>query len=312
MNDGQPLTRQQIIDHWPSLCTQLPLICGINTYNNELTIYACLEQAIKNFHQVIIFDDGSTDNTFRYINKFIEDKNPNNLVVLSVDHIDPWPDQKIVKDHGPGEGILMKKTHAKSKAKSFQIIKQNFPSSIYVSLESDVICHDNITQRIYERISKWSDPFTDCEFFNVVMTIDKDWVRAVTESEETPTTPPGLTQRKIYDHPGDWTLSCHASFGDLTIGPDPIYPYGACLLPWLQKNQCGKKGQDDSPPFGFHMYMYNNNTLESSCEGTIVYKIDDLNDRDVQFNVLKTSWFPKVLKLDKNKKRFVEYEECVL
>ena len=31
---------------------------------------------------------------------------------MSVDHIDPWPDQIIKKDHGPGEGILMKKTHA--------------------------------------------------------------------------------------------------------------------------------------------------------------------------------------------------------
>ena len=308
------LTRQQVIDNWKELCTQVPLICGINTFNNELTIYACLEQAVKNFHKEIVFDDGSTDNTFRYINKFIEDKNPNNLMVLSVDHIDPWPDQVIEKDHGPGVGTVMKKnkTHAKSKAKAYEIIKANFPTAIYVSLESDVICHNDITGRIYERISRWEDPFTDCEFFNVVMTIDKEWVRAVTDSEEFPVTPVGIRQRRIYDHPGDWTLSCHATFGDLTIGPDPSFPYGACLLPWLEKNQCGKKGQDNEPPFGFHMYSYNNNSHEANLSESLVYEIKDLKDPSVQFHVLQDVWFPKVFKLDENRKRYIAEETCLI
>lgn len=308
------LTRQQVIDNWPTLCTQVPLICGINTFNNELTIYACLQQAVKNFHKVIIFDDGSTDNTLRYINKFIEDHRPNNLMILSVDHIDPWPDQVIEKDHGPGVGTVMKKnkTHAKSKAKSFEIVKRNFPTAIYVSLESDVICNDGITQRIYERISKWDDPFTDCEFFNVLMTIDTEWLRAVTVSEEEPVTPPGTQQRKIYDHPGDWTLSCQATFGDLTIGPDPSFPYGACILPWLEKNQCGKKGQDTDPPFGFHMYSYNNNSLDADLTNSLIYKITETHDPYIQHHVLKNVWFPKVFKLDESRKRYIESEECVL
>lgn len=300
------MTEDEIKKNWSNICKQIPLVCGINSYNNELTIYACLKQAVKNFHKVIVFDDGSTDNTFKYIDKFIEDFSPKNLTIMSVDHIDPWPDQIIKKDHGPGQGTLMKKTHAKSKRKSHDIIKTNFPNSFYVSLEADVICFDNITSRIYERISKWDDPLNDVEFFNVIMTIDKDNFRAVTNSEEKWITPKGIKQRGPCDHPGDWTLACFWNIGNISIGPDPSFPYGACTYPWNEKTQLYKKGKDVDNPFGFHMLSYNNSSLDISYKDKLTYKANDLNDNFIDYNTLKEAWFPKVLKLDINKKRYIE------
>ncbi len=306
------ITEEQLKANWRELCTRFPLVCGINTYNNELTIYACLQQAVKNFHQVIIFDDGSTDKTFTYIDKFIEDYNPNNLIVMSVDSVDPWPDQVIEKDHGPGKGVLMKKTHAKSKQKAHNVIKQNFPNAFYVSLEADVICFDNITQRIYERISLWDDPLRDVEFFNVVMTIDRENFRAVTASEDDWITPKGIKQRAPCDHPGDWTLACFWNAGPTHIGPDPGFPYGACTFPWSQKVQSQKKGQDTDNPFGFHMLSYNNNCLNANYSDSLTYTAEQLDDNFIDYNTLRNVWFPKELRLDKNKKRYVERDLCDL
>jgi glycosyltransferase involved in cell wall biosynthesis len=300
------ITEQQLKDQWSSLCRNFPLVCGVNTYNNELTIYACLQQAIKNFHQVIVFDDGSTDRTFYYIDKFIEDYNPQNLIVMSVDHIDPWPDQKIEKDHGPGKGVLMKKTHAKSKVKAHNIIKQNFPNAFYVSLESDVICNDSITSRIYDRISRWDDPLRDVEFFNVMMTIDREYFRAISASEEKWVPLPGIQQRGPCDHPGDWTLACFWNGGVTNIQPDPSFPYGACTFPWSMKNQTKKKGQDTDDPYGFHMYNYNNKCLDADTSKSLKFTYKELDDPFIDINALKNVWFPKELKLDKEGKRYVE------
>lgn len=300
------MTEDEIKKNWPNICRKIPLVCGINSYNNELTIYACLRQAVKNFHEVIVFDDGSTDKTFKYIDKFIEDFSPKNLKIMSVDHIDPWPDQIIKKDHGPGEGILMKKTHAKSKRKSHEIIKSNYPNSFYVSLEADVICFDGITSRIYERISKWDDPLNDVEFFNVIMTIDQDNFRAVTSSEDNWVTPSGIKQRGPCDHPGDWTLACFWNAGNTYISPDPSFPYGACSFPWSEKVQNYKKGKDVDNPYGFHMLSYNNSSLDVDYKDKLTYTRQELNDNFIDYNTLRSSWFPKTLKLDENKKRYVE------
>mgnify|MGYP001283375396 CR=1 FL=1 len=61
------VTREHVQNNWGEFYNRFPLVCGINTYNNELTIYACLQQAVKNFHVVMVFDDGSTDNTIEML-----------------------------------------------------------------------------------------------------------------------------------------------------------------------------------------------------------------------------------------------------
>lgn len=299
-----------MLDNWKTKAKSIDCICGINTFNNELTIYACCQQAVKNFgsNNVFVFDDGSTDKTLEYIENFNKENNCN-IQVLSVGSFDPWPDQKVERDHGPEKGMLIEtgKTHAKSKFKSWYAVKSNFPDAIYFSLEADVILVDNALERARERISLWDDPSMDCEFFNVVFTIDSDYVRPMCSTEDSlDDRLEGITQRKVYDQPGDWTFACFWTGGKLQIGPDPVWPYGACLFPWTQKNQCQRKGQDTDIPYGFHLYNYNNKSLDGDYSNSLILKITDLDDNDVDWSILKSTWYPKVLKLDKDLKRYVE------
>ena len=110
-----------MIENWKNKSKNIHCVCGINTFNNELTIYACLQQAIKNFgpENTYIFDDGSSDRTLEIIEKF-NNKHDTRIQVLHVGEADPWPNQKVPRDHGPGKGTLIEtgKTHAKSKFKS--------------------------------------------------------------------------------------------------------------------------------------------------------------------------------------------------
>lgn len=297
-------------EDWKLKAESIQCICAINTFNNELTIYACLEQAVKNFgyQNVFIFDDGSTDKTIEHIMLFNGEHNVD-VQVLNMGEWDPWPDQKIERDHGPDKGKIIEtgKTHAKSKFKSWHVTKQNFPDSIYFSLEADVILTDDALERAKQRISMWTNPLMDCEFFNVVFTIDSDYVRPMCSTEDSlEDRLPGIQQRKIYDQPGDWTFACFWTAGNLQIGPDPNWPYGACLFPWTRKNQCEKKGQDTDRPYGFHLFNYNNNALEDDYNGKLVLRIDELFDDEVPWEILKNVWFPKVLKVNQDLKRYVE------
>jgi len=296
-----------MIDNWQKKCYEIPLVCAINTFNNELTIYACLQQAHGQFDKIIVVDDGSKDRTIAFIRKFCKDFNVD-IPVIDVSSWDPWPDQKIERDHGKDKGKIIEsgKTHAKSKFKSWAIVKKNFPNSIYVSLEADVILCNSIRERMYKRISKWDDPLSDCEFFNVVFTIDSDYVRPVCASEtDIDKKLEGIKQRKIYDQPGDWTFACFYTGGNLKVGPDPVWPYGACLFPWSQKNQCEKKGQDVDIPYGFHLYNYNNKSTDSDFSKSLILAIKDIDDKDVDWLILKKVWFPKIFFIDKNNKRSI-------
>tara|TARA_R110001592_G_scaffold188358_4_gene433534 strand:+ start:8629 stop:10224 length:1596 start_codon:yes stop_codon:yes gene_type:complete len=296
-----------MINVWKARAEDIPCVCSINTFNNELTIYACLQQAVKNFgpSYTYVFDDGSTDKTIEYIQKFNNDHNVN-IQILPVGDWDPWPDQKVPRDHGPGKGTLIEagKTHAKSKFKSWWITKSNFPDAIYFSLEADVILADDALVRARKRIAEWKDPAKECEFFNVVFTIDSDYVRPMCTSEDSlDDRLEGITQRKVYDQPGDWTFACLWTGGDILIGPDPIWPYGACTLPWDEKIQAEKKGQDVDIPYGFHLYNYNNNNLTNNFQNRLILKMEDLDDDEVDWSILKRVWFPKTFFIDNNLQR---------
>lgn len=298
---------------WKEKVENIDCVCGINVFNNELTIYACLQQAIKNFDsdKILVFDDGSSDNTILYIEKFNKENNTN-IAVYDVGAWDPWPNVKAAKDHDKNfitEGGS--KSHAKSKFKSWYLIKEKYPDAIYFSLEADVILVDNILHRAKDRISKWDDPDNDSEWFNIVFTIDDEYVRPMCSTEDSLEDKlPGITQRKIYDQSGDWNFACFWTGGKLQIGPDPVWPYGACLYPWLEKNQIYKKGQDIDTPYAFHLYCYNNNKLDSDFSKSLILKIDDLNDLDVDWSILGRVWYPKILKLNPDTlKRYVKEDK---
>ena len=302
------LTRDQLTKNWNELCRKIPLVCGLKTLNAELTIYACLQQAYKIFDHVVITDDGSDDATMEMIQKCIKDFDIRNVSIFNVSDYDPWPDQVIEKKEGDHH-IPRKagKTHAKAQWKNFAAVKQIAQNCIYVSLEDDVIVFDNIRQRIYDRISKWEDPFTDCEFFNVSSIIDDNHVlRAIYQGKPLP----GINQRQLYDNAGDWTLAAIWTGSDLKIGPDPVYAFGGCIYPWLPKNQMGKKGQDNTMPFGFHLLNYRTTkegfTYELGDPG--LTKISDLGQtgEGVDFDLMQRVWFPKKIVIEKTEENYVQ------
>ena len=295
---------------WSQYARSLPLVCGIKTLNAELTIYACLQQAYKQFDYIVITDDGSTDDTFKMVQKCCKDFQIQNIVVLDMSKADPWPDQTIEKKEGDHHITReLGKTHAKAQWKSFNIIKKNFPNSIYVSLEDDVILYENIRSRIYNRVVNWKEPHTDSEFFNVIQTIDKYRLLPVKGYGFHP----GMNQRKTYDNAGDYTLACWWTSGKLNIMPDPVYAFGACLDPWLQKNQTGKKGQCNDEPYGYHMLCYRTSKIGYSYKHILKEGYDFMNiqdvakeDKSVNSSLLDDVWFPKELSLNKDYEIIVE------
>lgn len=294
------MNKEEFARHWHEFGRKFPLVCGLKTYNAELTIYAVLQQAYKQFDYIVITDDGSTDATKSEIDKCINDFGIKNVSFMDVSKVNPWVDQQTEKREGDHHVPRPDgKTHAKAQWKSYEIVKQNFPNSIFVSLEDDVILEDNIRWRIYERIVKWSDPFTDCEFFNVSSVIDDDHVLLGCFPDGRPL--PGIVQRRLYNNGGDWTLAAIWTGGDLQIGPDPVYPFGACIYPWMAKNQTGKKGQDGERSFGFHLLNYRTTKNLLSYDATIpgIRRIDEMTaDTDeADWKLLKKVRIPRRFKL---------------
>jgi len=267
---------------WKDKCKDLKWVCGVKTYNSELTIYSCLKAAAKTFKNIIVTDDGSKDKTFDEIKKFIDENKNINIAVFNLDTWDPLPDLSIKRDHGSNiESHPISKTHSKAQIKNFIVCKKYFPDALYFSLEDDVILYNNIKERIFNRIKDWKNPSTDSEFFNLVNIVNSDYVRVGN-------TTIGMNRRKLYENAGDWTFCCFWLGGNLSIGPDPIYPWGACLFPWLPKNQLSKKGQDNTFPFGLHLLYYRNNKNNTIIEDGMkrVSKIKDLEDKHIDTEVL--------------------------
>lgn len=303
------IEKKTIEDNWDEYCRKFPLICGIKTLNAELTIYAVLQQACHQFDYVVISDDGSTDGTLEMIQKFLKDYDTKNVVAIDVSKYDPWPDQKIEKREGDHHVIRPAgQTHAKAQCKSYEFIKQNFPNAIYVSLEDDVVLYDNVRSRIYNRIVTWKEPFTDCEFFNVTTMIDKETTLEVAHNYEEGVPIPGMKFRRLHDNAGDYTLAAWWCGGEITVGPDPNYPFGACLFPWLPKNQMGKKGQCDDLPFGFHCVNFRSDKVGTDYgEKVIIKKFSELNDPDIDVTLLDRVHFPKEVYVDDN--RIIQWKE---
>lgn len=292
---------------WNEFTRSAPWIATVQTCNNDWTVYACLQQVCKQFDHVLVIDDGSTDRTLLEVDRFIRREKPKSLHVIDASWFDPWPDLKAPKREWMAESTT--KTQSKSKFKAYTIAKQLAPQLLWVSIESDVIIFDDARIRMTDRVSKWEDPETDCDFFNLVMSIDPWHVRSVSKSEEKYEKPDGIKHRKEYDHPGDWGLAISWLGGKLSPGPDPSFPYGPCFSPWLEKNQLGKKGQDTSAPFGFHLLSYRDSEKDITYENRRYLDISSINDPEVDWNLLHRVRLPVLATLDeKGKRRIVECE----
>lgn len=270
---------------WKQKSRALPWVCGLKTYNSEPTVYACLESAYQTFDKIIITDDGSKDRTLDEVKRFIADHPGVDLRYIDVSEWDPIPELSMKRDHGSDEAVSshpLHKSHAKGQIKNWYTCKQFLAESIYFSLEDDVLLYPDIKERIQERIENWNDPQTDCEYFNTVFIVNKDNVRLATPD-------PGMNRRKNYENAGDWTFACFYTNGEITVGPDPVHPWGACMFPWLQKNQCGKKGQDNTPPFGLHLMYYRRSRdgFELEEKWKRVGPIKDLEDEFVSTEIME-------------------------
>lgn len=236
--------------NWETKIEDMEWVCGVKTYNSGPTIYACLQAAAKTFKNIIVTDDGSKDETYEEIQRFAENYPDIKIIAFDVDPWDPIPDLVMKRDHGnTSDSHPTNKSHTKAQIKNYEICKKYFPDAMYFSLEDDVILYDNIKDRIKSRIKKWENPATDCEYFNVANMINKEYMHIGKNH-------PGMKRRKLYENSGDWTFCCIWTGGEIKIGPDPGFPWGACMFPWLPKNQTGKKGQDTDLPYGNHLLFY--------------------------------------------------------
>lgn len=235
---------------WKDKIENIEWVCGVKTYNCGPTIYACLQAASKTFENIIITDDGSKDETHKEIQRFINNYPNINVSAFDVDSWDPIPDLIMKRDHGNTiETHPTNKSAAKAQIKNYELCKRYFPDAIYFGLEDDVILYSSIKKRIKNRIKKWKEPSTDCEYFNVVNMINKEYVHIGKKH-------PGMQRRKLYENAGDWTFCCIWTGGSIKIGPDPGFPWGPCMFPWLPKNQTEKKGQDMDLPYGNHLLFH--------------------------------------------------------
>jgi glycosyltransferase involved in cell wall biosynthesis len=256
---------------WIQYCATVPWVCCIKTYNSGPTIYACLKHAAKTFKHIVVTDDGSTDETLAEVKRYSdENPGPTKISYYDVAEWDPIPSLILKRDHGNTiDTHPVTKTHSKAQIKSLEVCRNIYPESLYFSLEDDVILYDNIRDRIFDRISRWSDPDTDCEYFNLANIINREYVRVGIHN-------PGMKRRKLYENAGDWTFCCIKTSGKISFGPDPVNPWGACMYPWLAKNQTGKKGQDMDLPYGNHLIYY-----RRTRDG---FKIEDSKNRVVTFH----------------------------
>jgi hypothetical protein len=269
---------------WNEFCNKIPLVAVIGVMGEWMTIYACLQQAIKNFDYVIICGDGVTDQTKSMIDKFIIDhaSKKSQIQFVELDNIDPWPWVAMARPQVEYVDIsnIPIKSWSKAGFKRFNLARAMFPNSILCSLHSDVVVFDDTGKRIKERMSNIQDPFFESEWYSMVTMHDKENIESILSEDSGPGNHkkhPALKQRTTYDYPGDWGLMSIYASSMLSVGPDPGGHEAECLYPWSRKTQCEKKGCDTSVPHAVHFEW-----IRDSCV-----------DRDFSkksWKIVKRSW----------------------
>ena len=255
---------------WSTYCNQIPLVAVVGLMGEWMTIYACLQQAIRNFDHVIVCGDGVSAHAKSMLDQFVSDHGEtakSKVHFIELGNIDPWPWVAMARPGARYERLdeVPMKSWSKAGFKRFNYARSLFPNSILCSLHSDVIVFDDTGARIRERISSIQDPFFDSEWFSMVTMHDKNNIISIVSSDSGPGNlkkDPGLMQRTTYDYPGDWGLMSIYASSLLSVGPDPGGHEAECLYPWSRKTQCEKKGHDISVPHAIHLEW-----LRDSCIG---------------------------------------------
>jgi len=146
---------------WKEFSKTVPWIATIETNNNDWTIYACLQQATKQFNAVLVVDNGSTDKTFLEIDRFVRREKPKNLQIFDLNSFDVWPDLQ-----------LDRKIKSKSSFRAFSIAKKIATKGMWVSIDPSIILFDDARIKIQSHIEEWIDPFKSYNHFNSIRVID--------------------------------------------------------------------------------------------------------------------------------------------
>jgi hypothetical protein len=248
-------------ESWSEYSKKLPLVAVVGLVNEWMTIYPCLQQAIKVFDKILVIGDDVSPKALEQYNKFIVDyKNEcdGKIEFIELGNFDPWPwislydpklDYKNTKN-------FPKKSANKADYKRLSLAKTLQGNSIICSLHSDIIVFDDIKNRIKKRIENIDNPLLDSEWFNLITLYDKKNAKTFLSNDSKPGNlikDPNLNQRYVYDYPGDWGLMSFYGSSLLLPGPDPLYPFFPCMWPWSKKTQMQKKGQDNSATFAIHL-----------------------------------------------------------
>lgn len=256
------------IENWKTYSKKLPLIGVIGLVNEWMTIYPCLQQAVKIFDEILIVGDSASEKSKFYLEKFILDHYTfkNKIHFVDLGEIDPWPWLVFPRSgvHYNSVSDIPIKCSPKAGFKRFNFAKVKFPNTILCSVHSDIILFDNSRERIYERMSNVENPFFDSEWYSMITLYDKSHIKTFLSNDSTLGNlkkDPNLNQRTIYDYPGDWGLMSYYSSSLLTVGPDPVIHEFEAFYPWSKKTQCEKKGQDNSFPHAIHLEF-----IRDSCK----------------------------------------------
>lgn len=249
------------LESWKNYSKKLPLVAVIGLVNEWMTIYPCLQQAIKVFDQIMVVSDGADKKTLQYFEQFREDyKNQieGKVHLFDLENFDPWPWLSLYDASKKYTSIEELPIKAQSKAdyKRIALAKSLYGNSIICSLHSDIIVFDDSRDRIIERMSNIANPLFDSEWFTLVTLYDRNNAKTFLSKDSAPGNmkkDPDLNQRTVYDYPGDWGLMSIYGSSMLLPGPDPLYPFAGCLWPWSRKTQMEKKGQDGTAPHAVHL-----------------------------------------------------------
>lgn len=300
------------LEKWSSFSRKLPLVAVVGLMGEWMTIYACLQQAIKNFDYVIVVGDGVSPEAKTMFDRFMSDHSQQvqgrvNFVELG--DLDPWPWLVM-----PRPGVEYKrledvpiKSWSKAGFKRFNYARAVFPNSILCSLHSDVVVFDDTGSRIRDRMANIEDPFFDSEWFSMVSMQDRTNIEKVIFMDSTPDNirvDHTLKQRTLYDYPGDWGLMGYYASSMLTVGPDPVGHEAECFYPWSRTTQCEKKGCDMSVPHAVHFEWLRDRykDMDFGHRAWRIVKRDWIEKNDVELGnrltVIDNAYFPVKFGLD--------------
>jgi hypothetical protein len=312
------------LESWKDYSKKIPLVAVVGLVNEWMTIYACLQQAVKVFDHVLVIGDGVDKKTLSYFNKFKSDFEligNSKIEFIELGNFNPWPWLSLYDfscEKYKNLNNLPIKSASKADYKRLSLAKSMHGNSILCSLHSDIILFDDSRNRIIDRMSNIENPLFDSEWYSLITLYDRKTAKTFYSKDSKPGNlikDPNLNQRKIYDYPGDWGLMSFYGSSLILPGPDPKYPFATCMWPWSSKTQLEKKGHDNSLPHAIHLeYIRDRDNLKDfKNESWSFWETKKFENEDLELHeklkVLDDLYFPVNFNLNNDNLLIIESKE---